>query len=429
MSRLRFVSVTTILLFLLALRFYFFYSNQTILKDGQVISFTSRLMSEPEGRGSIQRFVLEPDRVGKIFVTAPAFPRYQYGQTLAISGNIKQQVLKNDRIVNTMFFPKITSKNEAQNFPINVIFHIREKIRSVFQAALPPASSSLLLGIVFGGKEQLPKDFSENLASTGLIHIIAASGMNVSMVAGGVFFLFSLFFHRKGAIFLTVLAVFFYMLLAGFSPSIVRAGIMATLASIASLLGKQYFVIIALVITAYAMLLFDPRLLFDLGFQLSFSATLGIILLSPFLTFRQKAEKKPVVDFFASDIKTTTAAQIATLPILLATIGQYGVLSIPVNALVLWMVPILMILGGVGALCALFFPFLAKLLLWLALPFLIYIQYIVMYFGKLNLNLSLDSFPVPFVLGYYLLLLVIIFFRKDSEDQSAKIKNQSQAKK
>lgn len=415
MSTVKLLIVTITLLSILVLRFLFFYSNQTTLKDGQVISFTSRLMSEPEGRGSIQRFVLEPDRVGKIFVTAPAFPRYQYGQTLAISGTIKQQVLKNDRIVNTMFFPKITSKNEEQKFPINLIFHIREKIRSVFQAALPPASSNLLLGIVFGGREQLPKDFSKNLASTGLIHIIAASGMNVSMVAGGVFSVFSLFFHRKGAIFLTVLAVFFYMLLAGFSPSIVRAGIMATLASIASLLGKQYFAIIALVITAYAMLIFDPRLLFDLGFQLSFSATLGIILLSPFLTFRQKAEKKAVVDFFASDIKTTTAAQIATLPILLATIGQYGVLSIPVNALVLWMIPILMILGGVGALCALFFPFLAKLFLWLAFPFLIYIQYIVMYFGKLKLNFQIENFPTGFVVGYYLLVAAVLLARNQKK--------------
>src|SRR3989344_4564830 len=296
MSRFFFSVTVFFLLVTLAFRFIFYYSNQTTLKDGQKISFTGRLMTEPETQGSLQRFSFRKE-ARKIFITTAAFPRYRYGQMLKISGTIKQRLLDNDRIVNTMFFPIVEVKKDQENFLQNLTFHVREKIRSVFQTTLPPVSASLLLGIVFGGKEQLPKAFSDNLASIGLIHIIAASGMNMTMLAGGVFLLLSFFFPRKTAIILSVLALFFYMLLAGFSPSIVRAGIMASLASLASFLGKQYFAVIALGITGYSMLLFDPSVFFDLGFQLSFLSTLGIILLSPLFVFGKKEKYKPVVGF------------------------------------------------------------------------------------------------------------------------------------
>lgn len=372
-------------------------------------------MNEPERKGNSQRFSLNPGQT--ISITASAFPRFSYGQTLKISGTIKQRLLKDNRIVNTMFFPKITIKKEEADFPQNLIFHAREKIHNVFQATLPPISASLLFGIVFGGKEQMPKSFSNNLATVGLMHIIAASGMNVTMVAAAAFFIFAKFFRRQLAIILSILGIFFYMLLAGFSPSIIRAAIMACLAFTAALIGRQYLALFALGFTGYLMLFFHPSLLFDLGFQLSFMATLGIILLVPLLSGKKKEkENNAVVESVFTDMTTTTAAQIATLPILLTTFGQYGLFSIPVNALVLWMVPILMTLGGLAAIFSLILPVVAKLFLWLALPFLIYLEYIVMYFGKLNMNISLEKFPAAFMLGYYLLLVAVIVYKRKAKN-------------
>ncbi len=371
-------------------------------------------MNEPERKGNTQRLSLN---VGQnIFITAPAFPRFNYGQTLNISGTIQQRLLKDNRVVNTMFFPKITIKKEEADFPQNLIFHAREKIHSVFQATLPPISASLLFGIVFGGKEQMPKSFSNNLATVGLMHVIAASGMNVTMVAAAAFFILAKFFRRQLAIILSILSIFLYMLLAGFSPSIIRAAIMACLAFTAALIGRQYLALFALGLSAFLILFFHPSLLFDLGFQLSFMATLGIILLVPLLSGKKKEkEKSAVLESVFTDMTTTTAAQIATLPILLATFGQYGLFSIPVNALVLWMVPILMTLGGLAAIFSLILPIVAKLFLWLALPFLIYLEDIVIYFGKLQLNFQIENFPMGFVLGYYLLLAAFVLARKQRQ--------------
>lgn len=398
---------------LLVIRFSLFYTTQPRLQDGQEVILTQMIRFEPDRYGNLQRFSLDVGGGERISIVTPRFPIYHYGQTVRVSGTVTKRVLDSGRVINTIQFPDIATVKTEQNIAVFIAQKARERIRSVFLQALPPVSAGLLLGIIFGGREQLPEEFTDRIADVGLMHVIAASGMNVSMVAGSIFALFATLIRRQYAIVLSIFAVWAYVFLAGFSASIVRAGLMASLAFAAALLGRQYLAFYALFVTAYLMLLWEPSLVFDLGFQLSSTATLGIILISPHLPFAKRQEG--VAEAFRTDIATTTAAQIATLPVILYAFGSYGLLSVPVNALVLWTIPIVMLTGGIAAVLAFFLPLLAKAVLYLTLPFLLYFEYVVIYMERFNWSLDIAEFPMPFVLGYYLLLFAYLLSRRSPQ--------------
>ena len=137
------------------------------------------------------------------------------------------------------------------------------------------------------------------------------------------------------------------------------------------------------------MLFISPNLISDIGFQLSFTATLGLILIP-------KIRAIGKIWVIGNDINTTIAAQIATLPILLINFGTYSIYSVLVNGLVLWTVPILMAIGWIGALVGLIFIPLGQLIIYLCYPLLIYFEKIVDFFGKTGgvVNISVLSFHI-----------------------------------
>jgi len=145
------------------------------------------------------------------------------------------------------------------------------------------------------------------------------------------------------------------------------------------------------------MLFFSPLLLIDVGFQLSVAATLGILFIKPLLPKHMVLE----------DFSTTIAAQLATIPILLTSFGQYAMLSILVNLLILWTIPVIMVLGGIGAICAFFFPFLGQLFIQASYPLLWYIEKVVTVGAVYGWGIHL-SIPWSFVLGYYFLLVSVV---------------------
>jgi competence protein ComEC len=179
----------------------------------------------------------------------------------------------------------------------------------------------------------------------------------------------------------------------------------------AALLGKQYAAVYALCLTGLVMVLIDPSQLTAVGFQLSYLATLGIILLQP--VFGKSKEQKSIATvLFTDDVKTTLAAQIATAPILLANFGQINLLSIVANALVLWMIPIVSIIGGIAAILGLVFEPLAHISLYLAIPFLWFFITVITLSSKVPLMLGFATFPPSLIAGYYVLLLASISYKK-----------------
>jgi competence protein ComEC len=227
--------------------------------------------------------------------------------------------------------------------------------------------------------------------------------MNVSLVGGALVSILARYLRRQLVLLISICGVIFYAFLAGFEPSIVRATIMVVISMIAGLLGRPYYGLISLLLTGYMMLFFRPLFVADVGFQLSFLSTLGILLIGPILPIKN--------NILADDIKTTLSAQLMTLPVLLGTFGQYGLLSIPVNALVLWTIPFLMVFGALGAISGLLFRPAGEILVWLCIPFLFYFERVVEFFAQIEMVWILEDIPWQIYVGYYLIVLGWITYR------------------
>lgn len=400
---MRQLGIFVVILFLmLSMRFLFFYQGRPKIHDGQVLSFETALLADPNVTGRYQQFPVNLSGT-RLLVYAPIYPKFRYGDRLTIAGKVKEKKIGKATIF-SMSYPKISQEEESILVPIAFI---RQRIISLFETALPGDLASLLLGIVFGIKTSMSKDFALSLRQSGVTHVVAASGMNVAMVAGFLSTLFGLFFKRQRALIFSILGICFYAVVAGLQASIVRASIMGTLVFLSQILGLQVLSWYLLLLAGFVMLMIDPSLLFDAGFQLSFAATAGLLFIQPLMKFG-KLEK-----VIGEDVKTTISAQIATVPILLGNFGSYSLFSILANALVLWMISILMILGGMGAIVGLVIPPVGTLFLWLALPFLYLFQWIISLFSFLP---TISVFPIPAMfLGYYMVLISLVIYIKSKQ--------------
>ncbi|GIW62057.1 MAG: hypothetical protein KatS3mg089_0909 [Patescibacteria group bacterium] len=410
-SRLLILYSTVLLIVILRVVLH---GNPSPLAEGEEISFTTRLVTTPKEKNHTQQFFLKAPNGESILVRTTKYPRYLYGQLLQVRGTVDHYVLDNGKIITTMSFPQIQI---IQN-DINLLFisatWIRERIRETFSASLPPTASSLLLGIVLGQKS-LPDEFVKDLQSTGLMHVVAASGMNVALVAGFLMTFLNHYFNRSLAIKLSILGIAFYTIIAGLEPSIMRAGIMAVITFSAYLLGRQNTAFVTLFLTASLMLLLNPDLIEDIGFQLSFAATAGMIFLRPHLAISKqdgKGSSKNLSFLIQDDLAATIAAQLATVPLLLAYFHSYGLLSVVVNALVLWTIPPLMIIGGVASLLGLILPPLGGLVALLSLPFLFYFETMVRIFAPITPIFSINFLPWPIIIGYYILIIAFLISKK-----------------
>lgn len=404
MYRLTFI--TLFLLIALIIRIFTFNSDSKELLDGQEVDFQTRLQSSPKTSARTQTFSVTYNNQ-RIFISTDLFPEYSYGQTLHISGVILQKKLQDGHALTSLSFPKIQVIQRESNPIITLAVTIRDRCTQLFKQALPYNYASLLSGIVLGAKEQFSKDFESSLKSSGVMHVVAASGMNVTLIGAMLMNVFSVLLRRQYAILSTIGGIVFYCIVAGLEPSIVRASIMGSIAFSAQLLGKQSLSLLSLGITGFLMLFYDPSNISDIGFQLSFLATFGIVLLSPLFQFKQLSIPKHI----KQDLSTTLSAQIATLPILLLNFGTYSIWSIIVNVLVLWTVPILMVIGGLGAFVGIIFEPLGRLIILVSYPLLLYFEYIIRFFSNLPGQFEI-SFPWELLAGYYVMFLSVILYLK-----------------
>lgn len=400
MSRKKLVIFILLLTAILSARFWVYYQNQNTFKDGDRLVFSTRLTEAPQFIYGHQQFRVKPVNSERITIITGLNPEYQYGDKIKISGTISQRDYKGHK-VNSIKDPVIQLDNIDQNFITASATYIRRKSKILFEDSLPTASSSLLLGIVFGGNQGMPQKFLTQLRNSGVIHVISASGMNVTFVAAALTSILGAIFKRQIAFTIAIIGILFYAFLAGFEPSIVRATIMSILAILGGILGRQNYALVLLFITGFIMLFVSPYLVSDIGFQLSILATVGILILKPLFP------KAP--NILVDDLTTTVSAQITTLPILLSVFGQYGLLSILVNTLVLWTVPILMIFGSLAVLFGIFFEPLGRIFLFLSEPILFFFERVVIYFGNLGWTINVDQASPAVWIGYYLLLFSVIF--------------------
>jgi competence protein ComEC len=386
--------------------FRLFSVSQLNLPTEKAITLRGKVSQQPYLKGSYQIISL-----GSIKVYTDRFPSYFYGDFLMISGKFEKRVINPFQTEYWAFFPTIQPIVGERNLGFwspfqRSLYFFRGRLEKAIAQVLPEPEASLETGILLGVKKEMPENFLNNLRNTGTLHIIVASGYNLSVVAGFLVSFLVLWVNRRKALILAFLGIIFYTMLVGSEAPVVRAAIMASFAYWGEYLGRPRSGLIGLLLAAYLMLFLSPLMLFDLGFQLSLMATGGILLIYPLLK-EKRFFQLPVV---GENLATTLAAQIGVTPLLLVNFGNLSWLSSLINALVLPLIPLLMNLGGIMVLFAFLSKQMAQVIAWFLWLPLTYFVKLVDFFGQwsfINLQINLSFW---WAFGYYL-VLVIIFLK------------------
>jgi competence protein ComEC len=255
---------------------------------------------------------------------------------------------------------------------------------------VPEPQAGLGFGLLLGVKQALGSDIEAAFRKTGIIHIVVLSGYNVMLIVAFTSFILSFVLPLRPRVVIGLIAIVAFALMVGLSATVVRASIMAALLLISQLLGRTYVVLRALVLALAIMVGINPFLLvYDVGFQLSFLATLGLIFIAPH--FEQGAKMHSFRESLRGYMLATIATQLAVLPLLLWQIGEFSLVAVVVNVLVLPMVAIAMALTFITGAIALVVPSIAFAPGVLAYWSLQYILVIATTFS----NLPFASFVVP----------------------------------
>ena len=359
----RFFSYLFFLLALVSLWFCRWQKTAASLKKenliGEEIKIEDVLKEEPQLFGQSQSFRLQGIRV-----KTSREPFLHYGDRVEVVGKVEQVLTKKGQKELWLNYPQVNLLAPAPTKGwVENVFSLRQKIILFFQRLFPEPAASLILGVLLGVKSALPDDFYQDLVRTGTLHVVVASGANVILVASFAFPLLNRFFNRRKALLLTLPLIWFYVFLCGAEPPLLRAAIMTSFSWGGSFFGRQKESWRGLVLAAVLLALFTPEVVFDLGFQLSFASSAGII----FLKNRLESffSWLPTLGSFKDDLLTTLAAQIFTAPLLLISFGQFSPFSFLANATLLWLIWPMMLLGMILIIVGFFLPFLAQPFSWL----------------------------------------------------------------
>ena len=232
---------------------------------------------------------------------------------------------------------------------------IRAFYREMFVSSMGRDDASAIFAMLFGGYEGVDPDLIEAFAVTGLIHILSVSGSHITLLVG-----IAATMGRKlrlplwAATLVILAAVLVYTALSGFAVPAVRSALMGGLACIALALEREADARRLLAIVAGALLLWEPRSLFDVSFLLSFTATGGLLYLAP--TFHRWLSARNTPFFLSVAVSVTLAAQLATLPIMAWYFGRFSISAFVANVVILPLVEIILVLALGAGLLALVFP-------------------------------------------------------------------------
>lgn len=316
---------------------------------------------------------------GKILVKIRRYPQYQYGDWLKMEGEPKtppvfkgfnyRKYLGISEIYSLMDFPKIKKVKSGGSLVLRSIFNLRERMMNKINRLLPEPHASLLAGIVLGQPGEYTEEFYQKLQRAGVLHVIVASGFNINAVIS-LFLIFAPLLGRKTTVLLSLPGIFIYSLMVGLDSSVLRAAIMGGAALLANILGRQRHSLLWLLISAYILLFLNPFLIKSISFQLSFLATLALLVLER----RIRSYFFWIPDFFRESFTTTLAIMIFTLPVTWLNFREISLISPVVNSLILGTIPWIMYLGT----AVLFLTFLLFPLAWVLSCFLwLFLEYFV----------------------------------------------------
>jgi len=382
--------------------------------SGQYQNLTVESASTPKARLLEQRFLAR----------AGIFPEYKYGDVLKISCKLEipknidtfdyKMYLAKDGIYYLCNNPKIesTGENNGNKFYAALI-NIKNKFNGNIMSIMPSPQAGLLSGLLIGGSGLMSKDYQSYFSLTGTTHIVAVSGYNVTIVAEYLMILgIFIGLWRPQAFWFATAGIVLFVVMTGMPASAVRAGVMGILLIWAIKNGRLANAQNAILFAAALMLLLNPMLLrWDVGFQLSFLATLGIVYIYPiFNSLIVKKFPAGGVSVITETLFLTLSAQVFVLPILMSNFGKLSLISPLANVLILPIIPITMLIGFVAIFCSFIFWPVAQVFSWLAYLPLKYETFVIKYLASLKYaSVDINSFPWWVMAVWYIILLLVVY--------------------
>lgn len=374
--------------------------------------------------------VREPQVNGKIIFYLPLGSQIRYGDLVEIKGELLppdegidfswREYLKHQGVYSSMPYPNFRVVGANQGNPLRAaLYRLRENGGEVLSAIFPSPEDSLLKGILLGDDSTISEKLADAYRLTGTSHIIAISGFNMSVLAGLVSLFFTRQFGRKRGALATILLLGSYSLLVGASASVVRAAFMGSYAVLGNSISRKGNTLNNLGVSALLMVVLNPHLPWNLGFQFSVMATLGLSLFAGPLRARlegwleKRLEQKTALavgSLVSETFLLTMIAQALVLPLSIWHFREVSWLFLIANPLILPVQPAVMVLGLAAMAMGLLLLPLGQALAWIAWPWVAYSNRMVLWLaGIAPQNWTLPQINLFWVILYYLILFLIIF--------------------
>jgi len=373
---------------------------------------------------------------GTALLFVPRYPAYKYGDVLLVSGNLEtpssfddfdyEGYLASQGIYTTMLYPKIEIQERGKGFmPLEWVYSIRNDTARTFSAVLPEPQASLAQGIILGMRGNIPLSLKTDFTRTGTAHLLAISGLHLSIIAGILLSIGIWLFGRRHYLYiwLALGIIWLYALLTGLHLPVVRGAIMASLFLAAELTGRQRSAITALTFAAAIMVGLSPYILGNAAFQLSFLAMAGLVFLFPIFqalgrrtvkaTLGEDGAIASIANITSDSLSITMGAVIAVWPVVAYHFGIIAFVGPLANFLALPALPGIIITGALtGGLGLIALPA-AQAIGWLTWLFLSYMLLVVNGLAASSLSF-IEVGPVDTTLIgiYYSALATAIFLSR-----------------
>lgn len=261
---------------------------------------------------------------------------------------------------------RVLPRREPNFFFEHIIFPSKNFVTQTVKTVMHGDEANFLIGLLLGDRTEISEEIKKAFMNTGTIHVLAVSGSHVILVVTIIYTIFGLLrFPHKAKIVATIVGILYYMFLTGATPSIVRATLMTTVVLLGKLFEERVNMYNALGVSAIILLLFDPKQLFDAGFQLSFSAVFSIVYFYPKLNalipkIPESLEELKIVSWIWKAFAVSVAAQIGTIPFTALYFGKVSLVSFAANLFIVPLTGLIVTIGLTGALMGMASLFIAS---------------------------------------------------------------------
>jgi len=391
---------------------------------GEKVELVGEVVREPDVREKATHLYVRVES-DLLLVTTDRYAAINYGDEVQVAGTLKAPESFVSELGREFNYPayllargveyqisfanvEVVSSGNGSRF-ISYLFIIKHTLMLSIEGLLVEPQAGLSEGLLLGVKQALGEELEAAFRTSGIIHIVVLSGQNVMLVVMFTGFVLSFFLPKRTQLTVGLVLVICFALMVGLSATVMRASLMAGLIIMAQFLGRTYDLTRGLLFAGALMVLVNPYiLLYDLGFQFSFMATIGLILIAPkFETFISDGFSKLSIKDF---IVATLATQVAVLPLLLYHIGEVSLVAVAVNVLVMPIVPLAMLSTFLAGAVGVVSTTLALPLAFVAHVVLSYIIQVALFFSSLPMaSVVVPPFPVYGMFILYTLIGLLVW--------------------